>query len=172
MGEVIVPPLTWVSDIAAVLQNGFTPVFVDINRRTLGMDIAQVLDRLSPNTRAVFITHILGYNAITRQLLDEVVALSDKLSLSVHDLSAEPDLAHLYKTEGKAPALVIAARDDDRVTDYGIRYLGVPSGHEFTTLIQDLILVAGRDSGLSPQVRNYVRSLSKPLHLEVFVTPT
>jgi len=109
---------------------------------------------------------------ITRQLLDEVVALSDKLSLSVHDLSAEPDLAHLYKTEGKAPALVIAARDDDRVTDYGIRYLGVPSGHEFTTLIQDLILVAGRDSGLSPQVRNYVRSLSKPLHLEVFVTPT
>ena len=38
LGEVIVPPLTWVSDIAAVLQNGFTPVFVDIDRRTLGMD--------------------------------------------------------------------------------------------------------------------------------------
>ncbi len=71
-GEVVVPPLTWVSDIAAVLQNGFTPVFVDINRRTLGMDTAQVLARLNPNTRAVFITHILGYNAITQQLLDEL----------------------------------------------------------------------------------------------------
>ena len=71
-GEVIVPPLTWVSDIAAVLQNGFTPVFVDIDRRTLGMDTAQVLDKLTPDTRAVFITHILGYNALTQQLLDEL----------------------------------------------------------------------------------------------------
>ena len=71
-GEVIVPPLTWVSDIAAVIQNGFTPVFVDIDRRTLGMDTTQVLDKLTPNTRAVFITHILGYNALTQQLLDEL----------------------------------------------------------------------------------------------------
>ncbi len=71
-GEVIVPPLTWVSDIAAVLQNGFTPFFVDIDRSTLGMDTTQVLAKLSSNTRAVFITHILGYNALTQQLLDEL----------------------------------------------------------------------------------------------------
>lgn len=71
-GEVIVPPLTWVSDIAAVLQNGLMPVFVDIDRRTLGMDNAQVLEKLLPNTRAVFITHILGYNALTQELLDEL----------------------------------------------------------------------------------------------------
>ena len=71
-GEVIVPPLTWVSDIATVLQNGFTPVFVDIDRRTLGMDTAQVLAKINNNTRAVFITHILGYNALTQQLLDEL----------------------------------------------------------------------------------------------------
>lgn len=70
--EVIVPPLTWVSDIAAVIQNGLTPVFVDIDRRTLGMDNAQVLEKLTPNTRAVFITHILGYNALTQELLDEL----------------------------------------------------------------------------------------------------
>ena len=72
LGEVIVPPLTWVSDIAAVLQNGFTPVFVDIDRCTLGMDTAQVLDKLNHNTRAVFITHILGYNALTQQLIYEL----------------------------------------------------------------------------------------------------
>ena len=52
LGEVIVPPLTWVSDIAAVLQNGLTPVFVDIDRRTLGMDTDQVLAKLNANTRA------------------------------------------------------------------------------------------------------------------------
>lgn len=108
----------------------------------------------------------------TRQLLEELVPISDKLALSVHDLDLEPDLASLYKVQGKAPAIVIAAKAGEQVTDYGIRYLGVPSGHEFSTLIQDIILVSGRDSGLSPQVRNFIKSLSKPLHLEVFVTPT
>ena len=71
-GEVIVPSLTWVSDIASVLQAGFQPVFVDINPRTLGMDIDQVIAKLGPNTRAVFLTHILGYNALNQRLLDEL----------------------------------------------------------------------------------------------------
>lgn len=68
-GEVIVPPLTWVSDIASVLQCGFTPVFVDIDPRTLGMDPQGVLDRITPRTRAVFLTHILGFNALSDELL-------------------------------------------------------------------------------------------------------
>jgi CDP-6-deoxy-D-xylo-4-hexulose-3-dehydrase len=71
-GEVIVPPLTWVSDIAAVLQNGFTPVFVDIDRCTLGMDLGQALEKITPRTRAVFVTHILGYNALTSEFVTEL----------------------------------------------------------------------------------------------------
>jgi len=71
-GEVIVPTLTWVSDISSVLQNGFKPVFVDINPRTLGMDTEQVIAKLTPQTKAVFITHVLGYNALTQRLLDEL----------------------------------------------------------------------------------------------------
>ncbi len=73
-GEIIVPPLTWVSDIAAVLQTGFDPVFVDIDPRTLGMDTEQVLQEITRDTRAVFLTHILGYNALTQRLLDELAA--------------------------------------------------------------------------------------------------
>lgn len=68
-GEVIVPTLTWVSDIASVLQCGFEPVFVDIDERTLGMDTAEVLRKITPRTRAVFLTHILGYNALDDRLL-------------------------------------------------------------------------------------------------------
>jgi CDP-6-deoxy-D-xylo-4-hexulose-3-dehydrase len=71
-GEVIVPTLTWVSDIAAVLHCGFEPVFVDIDPRTLGMDNAQVLARLTPRTRAVFLTHVLGFNGLGRRLRDEL----------------------------------------------------------------------------------------------------
>ena len=73
-GEVIVPTLTWVSDIASVIQCGFKPVFVDINPRTLGMDDQEVIARLTPQTRAVFLTHVLGYNGFTQRLLDELKA--------------------------------------------------------------------------------------------------
>ena len=71
VGEVVVPTLTWVSDIASVLQAGHQPVFVDINPRTLGMDTDQVIAKLNPRTRAVFLTHVLGYNALDQRLLDE-----------------------------------------------------------------------------------------------------
>ncbi len=71
-GEIIVPAITWVSDVAAVLHCGFDPVFVDIDPRTLGMDNVQVVEKLTPRTRAVFPTHVLGYNALTRPLLDEL----------------------------------------------------------------------------------------------------
>ena len=73
-GEIIVPALTWVSDIASVIQCGFQPVFVDINPRTLGMDDQEVIAHLRPQTRAVFITHILGYNALTQRLLEVLQA--------------------------------------------------------------------------------------------------
>jgi CDP-4-dehydro-6-deoxyglucose reductase, E1 len=69
-GEIIVPTLTWVSDIASVIQAGFTPVFVDIDPRTLGMDLEQVLARITPRTKAVFLTHILGYDALTDEFLE------------------------------------------------------------------------------------------------------
>lgn len=71
-GEVIVPTLTWVSDIASVIQCGFRPVFVDINPHTLGMDTEHVIARLTDDTRAVFLTHVLGYNALDQRLLDEL----------------------------------------------------------------------------------------------------
>jgi CDP-6-deoxy-D-xylo-4-hexulose-3-dehydrase len=71
-GEIIVPPLTWVSDIASVLQCGFKPVFADIDLHTLGMEHQQILEKFSSQTRAVFLTHVLGYNALSQSLLDEL----------------------------------------------------------------------------------------------------
>ena len=108
----------------------------------------------------------------TQQLLEEVVELSELLSLTIHDLGVESDLAKLYRVENKAPAIVIAAKEPHQVIDYGIRILGIPAGHEFATLVNDLLLVSGRDSGLSAQTRKFIQSLTSPLHLEVFSTPT
>ena len=72
VGEVILPTLTWSSDISSVLYCGFQPVFVDIDPLTLGMDNAQVIEKLTSETKAVFLTHVLGYNALSQQLLDEL----------------------------------------------------------------------------------------------------
>ena len=68
-GEIIVPPLTWVSDIAACLQNGFHPVFSDIDPRTLALDTELVIEKLNTDTRAVFLTHVQGFNGLTDRLL-------------------------------------------------------------------------------------------------------
>lgn len=93
-GEIIVPTLTWVSDIASVIQNDLTPVFVDINPHTLGMDTDHVIAKLTPNTRAVFLTHILGYNALNQKLLN---ALSERNISLIEDVCE----SHGAKFEGR-----------------------------------------------------------------------
>jgi len=71
-GEVIVPPLGWVSDVAAVLQNGFTPVFADIDPHTLAMDSKHILAKINDKTRAVLLTHVQGFDGLADELLDEL----------------------------------------------------------------------------------------------------
>ena len=68
-GEVIVPPLTWSSDIVSVINNNFKPVFVDINLKNLCMNTDQIINKINKNTRAVFITHAQGFNGLTDSLL-------------------------------------------------------------------------------------------------------
>jgi len=73
-GEVLVPTLTWISDISSVLQNGFTPVFVDIHPQSLAMNTKQVLLNITSKTRAVFLTHAQGFDGLTDKLIDELDA--------------------------------------------------------------------------------------------------
>lgn len=109
----------------------------------------------------------------THQLVDEVAALSDKLSVEVRDFVADKQLADEYGVD-KIPAVVMLADegDDKAARDFGIRFYGIPSGYEFSTLIEDLIMVSKRDSGLSAQTRAELAKLTAPLHMQVFVTPT
>lgn len=71
-GEVIVPPLTWISDVSSVIQNGFKPVFADIDPYSLGMKDDEIISKINDKTRAVFITHVQGFNALTDKLIDEL----------------------------------------------------------------------------------------------------
>ena len=69
-GEIIVPPLTWISDISSVIFSGFKPVFVDINLKNLSFDINKLKEAITPQTKAIFLTHVLGINALTEELVN------------------------------------------------------------------------------------------------------
>ena len=105
------------------------------------------------------------------KLLEEVTGLSDQFTLSIYDLDENASLAQQYKID-KAPGFVIVAREGDQLVDYGIRFYGIPSGYEFTSLVNDLVMVSSRNSALTDQTREYLQSLNSPVHLQVFVTPT
>ena len=82
-GEVIVPSLTWISDIVSVINNGFKPVFVDINLDNLCMDETHLLKSLTKKTKAVFITHAQGFNGLSENLLK---VLKKKKILLIEDV--------------------------------------------------------------------------------------
>ena len=70
--EIIVPSLTWVSDINSIVMNGFKPVFVDIDLKTLSSSSEEILNKINKKTLAVFITHAQGFNGFTDKLIKEL----------------------------------------------------------------------------------------------------
>lgn len=107
----------------------------------------------------------------TRSLLEEIIPLSEKLSLRIHDVDKEPEIAKKYRVD-KTPGIVVTARDGDDIIDYGIRYSGMPSGHEFTSLINDLVMVSQRSTDLNEETRAFLSTIKQEVLLQVFVTPT
>lgn len=96
-GEVIVPPLTWVSDISSVIQNNFKPVFVDINLNNLGMNDEQIKKKITKNTKAVFLSHIQGFNALSKNLIQ---FLKKKKILLIEDVCESHGAKFLNKKLG------------------------------------------------------------------------
>ena len=69
-GEIIVPALTWISDIVAVINNNLKPVFVDINLNNLSMNEDEIFKKINKNTKAIFITHAQGFNGLSNKLIN------------------------------------------------------------------------------------------------------
>ena len=135
--------------------------------------IQEVFDDLKGSVQLLFFgsQNNCTYCDETLKLIEEVSAISDKVNVNIYDLDEDAELAKKYNVD-KTPGIVIAAKEGDQITDYGIRMAGIPSGHEFGTLIQDILLVSSRDSGLKPETREYLNGLDKPVLLQVYTTPT
>lgn len=111
------------------------------------------------------------YCADTQQLVKEVADVSDKIELKAYHLDQNQDIAQKYNVD-KAPGLVIASQNGSEPVDYGIRYAGIPAGHEFSSLIQALLMVSSGESNLKEDTLSYLNGLEEPVHLQVFVTPS
>ncbi len=102
----------------------------------------------------------------THELLEEVADLSDNISMQVYDFVKDKDKALQYGVD-KIPATIVEGKKD-----YGIRYFGVPSGYEFSTLLGSIMEVSIGESGLSQKTKELIQPINTPIHIQVFVTPT
>ncbi len=117
-----------------------------------------------PVTIAVFTQEFeCMYCKETRELSTEVAELSDKLSLQVFDFVKDKAEAEKFGVD-KIPATILLGEED-----YGLKFYGMPTGYEFSTLLEDIIMVSQRDSGLRADTREFLKGLKDDVHLEVFI---
>jgi alkyl hydroperoxide reductase subunit AhpF len=108
----------------------------------------------------------------TRQILDEFPALSDKISVEEVNFILEKDKAAQYGID-RVPALALVSQDPaGESRDTRMRFLGTPSGYEFVSLVQALLLAGGHASQLTPANRARVAAVTTPTTIQVFSTPT
>lgn len=102
----------------------------------------------------------------TRELAQEVGALSEKIKVEIYDFVKDAEKA---KTLGidKVPAIAVIG-----TKDYGVRFFGVPLGYEFKSFFDAVVNVSRGESGLSEETKQKLASINKPVHIQVFVTLT
>ena len=124
--------------------------------------IKQIKERLNgmkSNVEIIFYPNEAGQlNSHIEQMAKELSETSDKLTFKIGDKKDTPELT---------PAIELKGNNKGRII-----FSGIPSGHEFATLLEDLLLVSGNDSKLSDETKEFLSKLEKPLQLKAFVTPT
>ena len=131
-------------------------------------DLEAVLADLAAPVRLLFFTRTFGCDtcAPARQIVDRIASLSERVTVEEFNLVLDKDPVRTYGIQ-RAPAIAVVGE-----TDTGIRFYGAPDGHELLSLIDAIVLVASRDSGLSGESRARLAEVEEPIDIQVFVTPT
>jgi alkyl hydroperoxide reductase subunit AhpF len=130
--------------------------------------VREMLADLPSSVRLVFFTQTLNCETCepTKQILSELAELSGQITVEEHNFLLESALAADYGID-RVPAIAVVGAQD-----YGVRFLGIPSGYEFMSLLDAIQIVAAGDSGLNETSRALLAGVETPLALQVFVTPT
>jgi len=102
----------------------------------------------------------------TRQLVNELAALNDKIKVEIYDFVADSEKAKEYGVD-KVPALAVVGEKD-----YGVRFYGIPYGYELQTLVEAVVNVSKGSSGITDKTKEMLREVKTPVHIQVFVTLT
>lgn len=107
------------------------------------------------------------YNKECQQLMEELSALSDKITLEVIDPGQQADVAEKFGID-KTPAVVI----DSPANNHNLRFYGLPGGREFPNLLQGIVMASQGKSGLTANTKLALAKIDKDIHVQVFTTPT
>ncbi len=102
----------------------------------------------------------------TRELILGLGTLSPRLKTKVYDFVKDNEEAKKYNIK-RIPAIAIVGE-----SDYGIRYYGIPAGYEFPALVDDILDVSKGTTSLPDNIKKKLAEITKPIHIQVFVTPT
>ena len=129
-------------------------------------------DEMTAPVRLLFFTQTLDCDTCghTREILDELPPLSDKIAIEEVNLILERDKAVAYGID-RAPAIAVTYGDQGS-QDTRIRFLGAPAGYEFVSLVEAVLLAGGRAPRLSAESLTRLAAIDKPVTMQVFTTPT
>ncbi len=132
--------------------------------------VQQMLGGMAGPVRLVLFTQSLSCESCrpTRQILDELTALTDKLSVDERNFILDQDGAATFGID-RVPAIAVVA---DESGDTRIRFYGAPAGYEFSALIDAVVAASNGRPKLAEESRAQLASLMSPVHIKVFVTPT
>ncbi len=125
---------------------------------------------MKDNIKIILFTQKINceYCPDTEMILKEVSELSDKITLEIKNFLSDEEDVKEYGIE-RVPAIVFLKGNGE---DTGIRFYGIPSGYEFTSLIETIVMVSKSDSGLSENVKEKLKNIDKEINIKVFVTPS
>jgi glutaredoxin-like protein len=141
---------------------------VPLLNKEIAEQVKQELADLAGPVRLVMFTQEFecDYCAETRQLVEEVAALSDQLVAEIYNFVVDKEKAEELGID-KIPAVAVIGAED-----YGVRLYGIPSGYEFTSLLHAIRTVAAGKPELTEETLATLAELTEPVHIQVFVTPT
>ena len=137
--------------------------------------LREAFSEMTAPVRLLFFTQTLDCEPCvqTRQILDELPALSDRIAIEEVNFVLDKDKAARYAVD-RVPAIAVLGQNGSGETteDSRIRFLGTPSGYEFISLVQAIRLVGGAGSTLTDDNRRRIAAVDKPVTMQVFTTPT
>ncbi|MBI4609417.1 MAG: hypothetical protein HY726_10440 [Candidatus Rokubacteria bacterium] len=140
------------------------PILTDRDTDAIRKEFTRLV---GPVTLTVFSQELGSESCLhTELLVKEVAECSDKLSVNLLNLVLDRQRAEAYGVD-RVPAIVV-----EGARDYGIRFFGLPSGYEFTNLIDAIVVASTGEPALAAETKTVLAGLDKPVHIRVFTTPT